>query len=297
MSVNVKTVIEWALGVLMTLLGLVLLIAPPLGIPILLGGLFLLPPVRRRVTIEIPVGWLAAWATGLLLLVIGGLAMVRVPVGGLLALLGAAVAIPPLRRRLTEQLDVDPGRAVVAGVVLLAAVSAVSVFALQQDELFDQTAVTHDVTERFVVTTEGSEVEMTVTDVATTRYLWINSSRQEPADRGRYLVVTTRVTNVDEDPATLNGLDLAVVADGGNASYNPSPRTGEIEGDRRYPAPGFVSGDQAIHVPPGETVNRTLIFDVPAGRTYLFTILPSGQNAYEDRHYVRLGRVSADDSE
>jgi len=295
--VNGKTILAWVVGVLLPLLGVVFLAAPLFGIPLLLVGLYVLPPVRRRVHIDVPVGWLAGWIGGLALLLGGALAVVRVPIGGLLALVGGVVALPPLRDRLTTQLEIDPGRGVVLGVVLLATVGAGGVLTVQQDELFDRATETHAIGEGYAVAANDSELTVTITDVARTRPLRINESDPEPPQQDTYLVVTARFENTGENAVGFDRGDLAVVGTDGNTTAYANLRSDRIDGTGRYLAPGidFPGRDAEAVIPAGETVNRTLVFDVTAGHTYLFTILPTGQAVSADRHYVPLGRVAETD--
>ncbi|WP_136718607.1 DUF4352 domain-containing protein [Halorientalis salina] len=294
---NLRDVLEWILGVVVTGLGAILLVAPPVGIPIFLVGLYILPPVRRRVTIDIPAVWLAGWLGGICLLLVGAVAMLRVPLGGILAIVGGIIAIPALREQIVGWLSVDPGRITVAVVVLLAAAGAGAVFTIQQDELFNRSAETHDIGDQFVVSTDDSQLRMNVTHAVTTRPLRLKDHPWEDPERDTFLLITIQITNTGEEAVAFESEDIAVIGTDGNTTFHPSDVSRNITKSGRYRAPGISFENETARIPAGETVNRTIAFDVTTGHTYLFTLLPTAQDMTEDRHYVPLGDVTGGEDE
>ena len=165
---NIRSVLSWVFGVLLTLLGLLLLIGvPPVGVLVTLVGLYILPPVNRRIQINISFTRTVAWVTGGALFFFALTITHLVPVAGVIAVVGGLFALPPVRRYLTSWTDLQPGRWTVVGVVILVIVSSsgIAAIALENNERLGHETKVHGIGERFTVDSGEINLAVTVKDV------------------------------------------------------------------------------------------------------------------------------------
>ncbi|QLH81317.1 DUF4352 domain-containing protein [Halosimplex pelagicum] len=293
---NGRAIVAWVLGVLLTFLGLLLLIgAPPIGIITVLVGLYILPPVNRRISIDIPPGWAAAWTGGVLLLLFGLVLLERIPLAGGIAVFGGLFALPPLRRQITSRSGLELRRGVVVAIVLLAAVGAVSsaAVAVATDETLGSETKIHDVGDQFVVDEDETDLALTVQAVNQTYSLDRPTREWAKPPEEAYLVVTLRIENTGDHHVTFQDGVFAAVSEDGERSYEMHEDTNAIPERGPYRAPGLelsptTSGPR---LEGGETITRTVAFRVERGRMYLFTVPATGSFSGADRHYVPLGNV------
>ncbi|WP_436909155.1 hypothetical protein [Halosimplex marinum] len=293
---NGRAVLAWVGGIPLTLLGLLLLVgAPPVGIVVVLVGLYVLPPVNRRIEVDIAPSWAAAWVAGALLFLFALVIAHLVPIAAAVAVVGGIVALPPVRRQVTGRTRLKLRRSVVVGVVLLAAVgaSATAALALQTDETLGHETVVHDVGERFTVDGEDSDLALTVEAVNRTYSLERPDAVVVGAPEEVYLVVTLRIENVGDEHVTFQDGSLTAMSEDGQRSYEMHEDTNEIRERGPYRAPGLelsptTSGPR---LDAGESITRTVAFQVESGRTYLLTVPEAGPYSGADHHYVPLGAV------
>jgi hypothetical protein len=290
---NGRAVLAWVAGVPLTLLGLLLLIgAPPVGIVVVLVGLYVLPPVNRRVEIDIAPSWAAAWIGGTVLLLSGLVVAQRVPVAGAPAIVGGLFALPPVRRQVTARTGLALRRGVVIGVVVLAAAGAGTAagLAMANNETLGQEAVVHEVGERFTVDVDDSELALTVEDVDQTNSLE-RPGGPGPADEA-YLVLRLRIEVVGDKHVSFQNSNFVAVGTGGE-EHMMTVDTNAIRDAEPYRAPGLdlspTSSGPTLDA--GANVTRTVAFEVDRGETYLFRNGMTGQYSGADRHYVPLGEV------
>jgi hypothetical protein len=278
---NVRLIAAWFAGVVLTLLGLLLLIgAPPVGIVVLLIGLYAIPSVNRRIEIDISLLRATAWLGGLVLLLFGVVTALQVPVAGALAVVGGLFALPPIRRQMTAQTGLKLRRGMVVGVVLLAAVGAggATGLAMENDETLGHEAEVHDVGERFTVDVDDSKLALTVQSVNRTDSL--------------YLVLTMRIEVVGDKPVSFQDYNFVVVTTDGD-EHRMAVETESIPDAAPYRAPGLnlSPSSSGPTLDAGANVTRTVAFRVEPGKTYLFRNAMTGQYSGADRHYVPLGEV------
>lgn len=290
---NARSIVAWIVGVPLTLLGLLLLVgAPPVGIVVLLVGLYTIPPINRRVQIDISLAGAAAWVGGVCLLLFGVVVFQRVPVAGVPAVVGGLIALPPVRRQVTGRTDLELRRGVVVGIVFLAAAGAggTTALAIANDETLGQEAVVHDVGERFTVDVDDSELALTVETVDQT------NSLERPGGAGPagevYLVLTLRIEVVGDKHVSFQDYNFVAVSTGGE-EHPMAVETNSIRDAEPYRAPGLdlSPSSSGPTIDAGESVTRTVAFEVDRGKTYLFRNAMTGQYSGADRHYVPLGDV------
>ncbi|QLH77303.1 hypothetical protein HZS55_08355 [Halosimplex rubrum] len=293
---NGRAVLAWVTGVLLTLLGLVFLVgAPPVGVVVLLVGLYVLPPVNRRVEIDISPSWAVSWTAGVLLFLFALVIVHLVPLAGAVAAVGGLFALPPVRRQVTSRTGRELGRGAVVGVVLLAAVGAggTAALALETDETLGTDTKVHDVGERFVVDEDDTDLAVTVQGVNRTYSLDRPEAVVVGSPEEVYLVVTVRIENVGDEHVPLRESTLLAVSADDERSYQMHEGTDDIREGGPYRAPGLelsptTSGPR---LDGGEEITRTIAFRVDRDRTYLLTNQATGPYSGADRHYVPLGDV------
>jgi len=293
---NGRAVLAWVAGLPLTLLGLLLLVgAPPAGIVVTLVGLYVLPPVNRRVDIDIAPSWAAAWVAGAFLFFFALVIAHLVPIAAAVAVVGGLFALPPVRRQVTGRTRLELRRWAVVGVVLLAAVgaSATAALALETDETLGHETIVHDTGERFTV--DGGDTDIALTVEAVNRTYSLEDPGQEwirPPDEA-YLVLTLRIENVGDDHVSFQAGTFAAVSADDEVSAPMDVDTNSIRGGAPYQAPGLdlSPSSSGPTLDAGESVTRTVAFQVESGRTYLFTVPTTASYSGADRHYVTLGEV------
>ncbi|MCD2201074.1 DUF4352 domain-containing protein [Halobacterium sp. KA-4] len=293
---NIRAVLAWLFGVLLSLLGLLLLISvPPIGILVLLVGLYILPPINRKIQVNISSAWALAWITGGLLLLFALTITHLVPAAGVIAVVGGLFALPPVRQYLTSWTDFELGRWTVVGVVFLVIVSssATAAIALQNNERLGHETKVHEPGERFTVDSGETNLAFTVKAANKTHTISRGPDRERADSEKIYLVVTLQIENLADQHTTFTTSDFAAVSDDGQRSYEIAEETADIRSADPYEAQGLelatISSDRRLDA--GETVTRTVAFEVETGRTYLFTIPATGPYSGADNHYVPLGKV------
>jgi len=290
--VNIRTVLFWTAGVFLTLFGLILLIGvPPVGIIVVLVGLYILPPINQRVNIDISLSLAAAWITGILLLLFGLVVFQRIPIAGVPALLGGLFALPPVRSQLIGRTGIQIPRGIVAGLVILALVSAVgtTILASSTDETLGHSTEVHNVGERFVVEADNTEMAVTVKTVNRTDSLY-QSGKDVPPDEA-YIVLTLQIENIGEEHLNFHSWTFKAVSEDDEQSYEMDEKTNTISGAGAYRAPGLDLSPTTTgpRLDAGGNISRTAIFQVEQNRTYLLTVPATGPYSGADRHYVVLG--------
>jgi|GEM_PF-2727217 len=290
---NGRAVLAWVFGVPLTLLGLLLLVgAPPVGIVVVLVGLYVLPPVNRRVDVDIAPSWAVAWVGGIGLLLFGLVVAQRIPVAGAPAIAGGLFALPPLRRQVATRTGLSLRRAVVVGIIVLAAAGSATAagLAMANDETLGQEPVVHDVGDRFTVDVDDSELALTIETVEQT------NSLERPGGPGPagevYLVLTMQIAVVGDKHVSFQNSNFVAVSTGGE-EHLMTVDTNAIRDAEPYRAPGLdlspTSSGPTLDA--GANVTRTVAFEVDRGKTYLFRTGMTGQYSGADRHYVPLGEV------
>lgn len=155
-------------GVLLAIGALSLVSAPPVGIVLVFFGLFVFPPARRRLSIEISILRLVAWLVSVLLVLFGALVATDQPLAAALAIGAGLLALPPVSGHLTDHGSGQPRRAAVALVVLVAAAASIGLVYAELDEPDVRNNATHSMGEPFPVNaSDGGQLRINVADART----------------------------------------------------------------------------------------------------------------------------------
>ncbi|MFC7078695.1 hypothetical protein [Haloarcula halophila] len=281
---NVKSVLSWVGSLLLLLLGVVFLFgAPPVGVVLVLVGLYFLPAVQFDFQIAEALFWLG----GVVLILLGLLFVSSTVIGGVLGILSGLLALPPARDRLTSRFEIRFERAVMATVVLLVAGASFGAIYLQESQSEPPTIKQHDTGEQFTVEGTASTVGFTVEKVRTVPTLQPGEEDGSPGETN--LLVVVRMENRGEEPVTVWKDDLAVVTEDDEVYQSASEVSSDIPSDGEYT--GLSVGEVSPRIEPGGEIRRTYVFETTESGTYLFTVSTAEQFSPAANHYVPIGRV------
>jgi hypothetical protein len=258
---------------------------------------------------RVTLGGIVSWLAGLLLLFFGLVGLLLSPVGGLLVVAAGAFALPPIRRRLLERLDVEMSRWVVLGVVLIIGFAGIATMGSSVDTpppagesnggggaaqgptptataTPTEEVLVHELGESFAVGSGDQSITYRVTDVFVQDRVGSSSFGAEPD--GIFLVVILEMKNVGDESFDISDRHLRTVDE----------QDREFEAD--FEAAAYARSDPRINAEgityeqlnPGLTATRAVVFDVSPGGEYRLKIAPVGVFSAADEHYVTLGSTS-----
>lgn len=284
---NWKSGLLWVGSVLLLLVGLLSLFSlPPVGIVLLLAGLYLFPAVQ----FDFQLGEALFWLGGLALILLGLLFLSETRLGGGLGVLAGLLALPPVRDLLTGQLDLDIGRGVTAGVVLLVAGAAVGIVYVEQQQSQPPEIESHEMGEQFSVEGTTSTVAFTVEDVRTVPTL--RPAESEGTGGKTYILVVVEMENTGTDPVTVWKDDMVVVTEDDEVYTSATEVSSDVPSGNTFT--GMTLGEASPRVEPSGTLRRTYVFEADQSGTYLFKISTGDQFSSANHHYVPLGQVKFD---
>jgi hypothetical protein len=260
-SITLGKIVGYLFGILLILGGLGGLIQGPGGVLILLGGIFALPIVRRRITDQTGVSF-SRWAVALIVivLVIAGGAMLPQPDSG-------------------TQAETNGGGGDEAGDGSGNGDSA---------EDSGQQSLSHDVGESFTVGDGDQSVQYQATDAFSQDAVGTSGVGSE-AD-GIYLVVILEMENVGDESFDITDRHLRAVDSEDREFEADFEASAYADSDPRIEAEG-ITYEQ---LNPGLSVTRAVIFDVNPGEEYRLKIEPVGVFSSADTHYVTIGSVETE---
>lgn len=284
---NVKSVLLWIGSLLLLLLGVVFLFgAPPIGVVLIVVGLYILPAIEFNFQIVEALFWLG----GVVLILLGLLFLSSTVIGGVLGILSGLLALPPARDLLTSHVDLKFERAVMATIVLLVAGASFGAIYLQESQSEPPTIKQHDAGEQFTVEGTTSSVAFTIEKVRTVPTL--QPGETDGQDGETNILVVVRMENLGEDPVTVWKDDLAVVTEDDEVYQSATEVSSDIPSDDEYT--GVSVGEVSPRIEPGGELRRTYVFTATEDGTYLFTVSTAEQFSPAANHYVPIGRVKVD---
>jgi len=291
---NLKGRLAYVGGLVLLALGALSLIgAPPVGVVILLLGLYVFPPTRRRLRIDVSVRRLVVWCVGVFLVLFGLVTAQKLPLPGALAVGAGLLALPPVREQLQRRGGVELRGPVVAVVVLVAAASSMWLVAIDVDTDAERGNVTHEMNESFVVNAhEDGKLRANVTGA---RALLGadpvgDSTPMTPTDEV-FLLVSVTFENVGNDSVMVEGRSggvVALVTADHDDVYSPSFRADVVGYDPGVDNDVFHIYENDIRLEPGEEVSGTLVYSVDADHQYHLRVSPDGPKIEGDNHYVPI---------
>ncbi|SEN24136.1 protein of unknown function [Halorientalis persicus] len=291
---NLKGRLAYVGGLVLLALGALSLIgAPPVGVVILLLGLYVFPPTRRRLRIDVSARRLVVWCVGVFLVLFGLVTAQKLPLPGALAVGAGLLALPPVREQLQRRGGVELRGPVVAVVVLVAAASSMWLVAIDVDTDAERGNVTHEMNESFVVNAhEDGKLRANVTGA---RALLGadpvgDSTPMTPTDEV-FLLVSVTFENVGNDSVMVEGRSggvVALVTADHDDVYSPSFRADVVGYDPGVDNDVFHIYENDIRLEPGEEVSGTLVYSVDADHQYHLRVSPDGPKIEGDNHYVPI---------
>jgi hypothetical protein len=291
---NLKGRLAYVGGLLVLALGLLFLIsAPPVGIVVVLLGLYVFPPTRRRLRIDVSARRLVVWIVSAFLLLFGLVTALKSPLPGALAVGAGLLALPPLRAQLQRRGGVELRGPVVAVVVLVAAASSMWLVAAELNEPAERGNVTHEMNESFVVNAH-QEGKLRANVTGARALLGADpvgdSTPVTPTDQV-FLLVSVTFENVGNDSVMVEGRSggvVALVTADHNDVYSPSFRADIVGYDPGVDNDVFHIYENDIRLEPGEEVSGTLVYSVDAEHQYHLRVSPDGPTIEGDNHYVPI---------
>ena len=291
---NLKGRLAYVGGLVLLALGLLFLIsAPPVGIVVVLLGLYVFPSTRRRLRIDMSARRLVVWCGSILLLLFGLITAQKLLLPGALAVGAGLLALPPLRKQVERRGSLNIPGPVVAVVVLVAAASSMWLVSADLNTDAERGNVTHEMNESFVVNAhEDGKIRANVTGA---RALLGadpvgDSTPVTPTDEV-FLLVSVTFENVGNDSVMVEGRSggvVALVTADHEDVYSPSFRADVVGYDPGVDNDVFHIYENDIRLEPGEEVSGTLVYSVDAEHQYHLRISPDGPKIEGDNHYVPI---------
>lgn len=264
---------------------------------------------------ELTLSKIISWVSGIGLLFLGVVSVFISVVGGIITVLIGLFALPPVRRRITDQTGIGFSRWLVLAVVVVGATAGVGIVGSnidssddtespagggvsespateqvadandEESDSTDQTpeptatstpsAPTHNVGESFVVGDGERSVRYTVTNVRPTDNVGGDTFGEDAS--GEFVIVTLNVENIGDE-----SFDL---------SSDPFTLTDQQDREFEVDSDAMISADKSIvfeQVNPGLTVEGVVVFDVPPDGDYRLKIEPAGAFSTARVHYVEI---------
>lgn len=257
-NITLGKIVGYLFGIVFILAGLGGLIQGPGGVLILVGGLFALPIVRRRITERTGVSF-SRWAVALIVIVL-------VMAGG------ASLPQPDSG----SQAEMNGGGGGETGD---------SNGESSPTEDSGQQSLSHEVGESFTVGDGDQAVQYQATDAFSQGA--VGSSAIGTEADGVFVVVILEMENVGDASFDISDRHLRVV-DSENREFKADfEASAYADSDPRIEAEG-ITYEQ---LNPGLSVTRAAIFDVNPGGEYRLKIEPVGVFSNADTHYVTIGSV------
>lgn len=293
MKQTIRQVLGYLGGGLLLVLGVLLLFgAPPAGVVVIGLGLFLLPPVRERYSVQTTMVGLVIWGVSLLLLLFGAIVAIQLPVAGTLAVVAGLVALPPLRRQFTKRSPVQPHGAVLAVVVLVGAAASMGLVYVDMNEPPERNNLTHSMGESFTVNgSDDRQLQVNVTDLRTVDNVR-SSNLETPVEPvyDTYLVVFVEIENIGDDEMDLSDRHISVIGKSETDGYSTSSNAEYLRLSEKVPAGTEVLDlyNNDVEIESGERIERAIVYDVRGNRPYRLKVTPTSSSAEGNYHYVPL---------
>lgn len=259
-TVTLSKIVAYGFGILFILTGLATVTQGPGGVLILLGGLFALPVVRRRVTGRTGVSFSRT--------VVAVMVVVLVIAGG--ATLPSADDSTQVENGGDSQVeDSNEGEDT-------------------STETQTQQPLTHEIGESFTVGSGDQSIEYRVVDAFFQGTVG-SSTLGEEAD-GIYFVVILDMENVGQESFDISDRHLRAVDDQDREFEADFGASAYADNDPRIDAEGI--GYEQLN--PGLTITRSVIFDVNPGAEYQLKIEPAGVFSGADAHYIPVGSAESE---
>lgn len=291
---NLKGRLAYVGGLLVLGLGALSLIsAPPVGIAIVLLGLYVFPPTRRRLRIDVSPRRLVVWCGSVLLILFGLITALKSPFPGALAVGAGLLALPPLRAQIQQRGDIELRGSVVAVVVLVAAASSMWLVAAELNEPAERGNVTHSMNESFTVNAKDEgKLRVNVTDAELLTGA-VPAGRETPVTPTDNVFLVTYVTfeNVGNDTVTVAGRSIRnveLVDASHSQSYNPSFQAQTLGVTNRLDARPLALYDHDTELEPGEQVHGAVVYSVDLDQKYELKFSPRSDQVDGDNHYVPI---------
>lgn len=255
-TVTLSKIVAYGFGILFILTGLATVTQGPGGVLILLGGLFALPVVRRRVTGRTGVSFSRT--------VVAVMVVVLVIAGG--ATLPSADDSTQVENGGDSQVeDSNEGEDT-------------------STETQTQQPLTHEIGEPFTVGSGDQSIEYRVVDA------FFQETVDSEEAEGIYFVVVLDMENVGQESFDISDRHLRAVDDQDREFEADFGASAYAEYDSRIDAEG-ITNEQ---LNPGLTITRSVIFDVNPGAEYQLKIEPAGVFSGADAHYIPVGSAESE---
>jgi hypothetical protein len=258
-NITLGKIVGYLFGILFILTGLAGITQSAGAILILLGGIFALPLVRRRITDRTGVSF-SRWAVMLIVIVL--------VIAG-----GTTLPQPDSSTQAETNGDGSAGEQTEAN---------------GDSSTGEQESLSHDIGESFTVGDGDQSVQYQATDAFTQNA--VGSSGIGTEADGIFLVVILEMENVGDESFDITDRHLRAV-DGEDREFEADfEASAYADSDSRIEAEGITSEQ----LNPGLSVTRAVIFDVNPGEEYRLKIEPVGVFSNADTHYVPIGSVEAE---
>jgi hypothetical protein len=259
-NITLGKIVGYLFGILFILAGIGGSIQGPGGVLILLGGIFALPIVRRRINGKTGVSF-SRWAVALIvimLVIVGGAALPQADSG-----------TPAETNGGNGDQTAGNGDSGSTGES-------------------EQESFSHDIGESFTVGDGSQSVQYQATDAFSQEAVGSSGIGSE-AD-GVFLVVILEMENVGDESFDITDRHLRAVDSEDREFEADFEASAYADNDPRIEAEG-ITYEQ---LNPGLSVTRAAVFDVNPGREYRLKIEPVGVFSSADTHYVTIGNVEAE---
>lgn len=267
-TITIGKIVSYGFGILFILTGLVSLVTGIGGILILLGGVFALPPVRRRITSRTGI----SFSRGVVVLIV-------------VALIVAGGAAFPQSGD-SDQAASSGGGADGGGAIPTTTPTPTT--APTPTTTPTQQSVRHEIGESFTVGSGDQSIQYRVDDSFSQES--VGSSAVGTEADGIYLVVILEIENVGDESFDITDRHLRAVDDQDREYEANFEASAYAESDPRIDTEG-ITYEQ---LNPGLKTMRAVIFDVNPGAEYRLKIEPVGVFSSADTHYVTIGSVESE---
>jgi len=263
-TITIGKIVSYGFGLLFILSGLGTLIQGPGAILILLGGVFALPPVRRRITNRSGISF-SRWAVVLIVVVL-------IVVGG---------ASLPESDSSDQAATTEGGDEAATTGEGDEATATPTITPTQQP-------LVHEINESFTVGSGDQSIEYRAVDAFFQES--VGSSAVSAKADGVYFVVILEMENVGDESFDISDRHLRAVDDEDREHEADFEASAYADRDPRIGVEG-ITYDQ---LNPGLTATRTVVFDVNPDADYRLKIEPVGAFSNADTHYVTIRGVESE---
>ncbi len=297
MGRSVTELLSSLLGLVLLLVGGISLVAaPPVGAVIVLVGLYVFPPSRRRLRIDISAGRLVVWCVGIVLLLFGLTVALQSPGAGALAIGAGLLALPPVRRQLERQGGIQMRSWMVGLLVLSAGAASFGLVSTQIDTTPERDNITHSMNESFTVnTSRHGTLRVNVTD-AQDLYRPVPAGRETPVTPTdeAFLAVYVTFENVGNKTAIIDDSSTVTLTNGDHTEfYDPSHQAPKVEFSNRLDDRLLDLYNNDFRLDPGEEVDGVIVYSVDTDKEYHLRVSPGQSDVEGDHHYVPIRVIFA----